>query len=134
MVSGSRASEGLRVCLGCASDHWARVKQEAGEHGVGVEDGLRGEELQQGQAPDASLLYDLRLLAIEILGGQKLRELAVEVELLVDQRQLLVKLLELREPEISMEFNLVVTLLGQDYGLTIDIAVFSVGETQVARS
>ena len=101
MVSGSRASEGLRVCLGCASDHWARVKQEAGEHGVGVEDGLRCEELQQGQAPDASLLYDLRLLAIEILGGKKLRELAVEVELLVDQRQLLVKLLELREPVIS---------------------------------
>lgn len=81
---------------------------------MGVEDGLRGEELQQGQAPDASLLYDLRLLAIEILGGQKLWELAVEVELLVDQRQLLVKLLELRKPEISREFNLVVTLLGQE--------------------
>ena len=61
---------------------------------------MRGEKLQQGQAPDASLLYDLRLLAVEILDGEKLRELAVEVKLLVDQRQLLVKLLKLGKPEI----------------------------------
>ena len=67
---------------------------------MGVEDGLRGEKLQQGQAPDASLLYDLRLLAVEILDGEKLRELAVEVKLLVDQRKLLVKLLKLGKPEI----------------------------------
>ena len=79
------ASQRLRVRLCGASDHRAGVKQEAGKHGVGVEDGLGGQELQQGQAPDAPLLYHLRILAVEILGGEKLRELAVEVELLVDQ-------------------------------------------------
>ena len=96
---GSGASERLRVRLGRASDHGAGVKQKAGEHGMSVEDGLRGQKLQQGQAPDSPLLYDLRLLAVEILGGEKIRELAVEVELLVDQGQLLVKLLELGKPE-----------------------------------
>ena len=57
---------------------------------MGVEDGLGGQELQQGEAPDAPLLYNFRILAVEILCGEKLRELAVEVELLVDQGQLLV--------------------------------------------
>ena len=93
------ASQRLRVRLCGASDHRAGVEQEAGEHGVGVEDGLGGQELQQVQAPHAPLLYHLRILAVEILGGQKLRELAVEVELLVDQGQLLKKLLELGKPE-----------------------------------
>ena len=76
---GSWAPERLSVRLGSASDHGASVEQEAGEHGVGVEDGLRGQKLQQGQAPDSPLLYDLRLLAVEILGGEEIRELAVEV-------------------------------------------------------
>ena len=76
---GSWTSERPRVSLGRTSDHGTGVKQEAGEHGVGVEDGLRGQKLQQGQAPDSPLLYDLRLLAVEILGGEEIRELAVEV-------------------------------------------------------
>ena len=73
-----------------------------GEGGVCVEHGLAGHPLQQPGSPVPPLLDHPRLLAVEILGREVLGEHAVQVQLLVHQRQLLVQLLELREPAQAM--------------------------------